>query len=144
LTPQERGETIGSQSEEVGMRKTTPVAVIVTALAVLPLAAGTALSHTKSYSTSTTLTYEERGADFSGKLTSALSACKKNREVSIVTQGTDFGEGKSDKKGDWFVSATTSLPRGNQATITIKKKVVKKNSKHKHTCKAVSKSYTRP
>jgi len=83
---------------------------------------------------------------FSGDVKSEKPRCEKNRTVTLLqrtaTGSTNVGTDLTDANGAWQVPQTgTTAPGDYYATVA--KRVIRKNSKHRHICKAaVSKDVT--
>ncbi|MEO7197767.1 MAG: hypothetical protein ABIZ50_04770 [Solirubrobacterales bacterium] len=82
-------------------------------------------------------------ANFDGSVNSAKRRCIKNRTVTLrlrAANGTTsvVGTDLTDASGAWLIAPTSVAPGTYFAKVT--KRVLRKNTKHRHTCRrAVSK-----
>jgi hypothetical protein len=114
---------------------------VLAAAAILAIGGGLATAHIKKYGSTVTINFQEGGAyadQFRGKVRSNKAACKKQRTVKVYRKkpGPDalYGSDKTNKKGKYVVAPGRNATPGNYYA-KAKKRVLKKNSLHKHVCK---------
>ena len=115
---------------------------VLAAAAILAVGGGISAAHTAKYKTKVTInfqpgTYADR---FFGKVKSKNPACIKKRTVKVYRQksGPDvlFGTDTTNKKGKYLVAPGKHAKSGGGYYAKAKKRVLKKNSLHKHVCRA--------
>jgi hypothetical protein len=117
----------------------------VTALLVGAIGAGIATGHKKKIKSTVTIEFTDTvyGDSFSGEVNSKKRKCERNRKVTVFRGGTSVGSDTTNNQGEYVVPVDNAAP-GNYFA-KAKKKVLKKNKKHKHVCrKAKSPTITVP
>jgi hypothetical protein len=123
--------------------KLSRVAIYVTAaiLVVAAVGAGVATAHKKKIKSTVTIQwsdnddpYDATGETFSGDVGSKKKKCRKGRQVTVKEQGgVSVGTDKTNKQGHYRIVVGNADSGAYFAKV--KKKVIKKNQKHKHVCK---------
>jgi hypothetical protein len=105
-----------------------------------------ATAHKAKFDTSVTIKYDKPAkndpyakAAFDGSLSSAKARCEKNRTVNVLRREADgtetlIGSDVTDLTGAWAIQPGSVTP-GTYFAQTAKK-VLRKNRKHRHICKA--------
>lgn len=112
-----------------------------TALMGVALVSG-ASAHSVKYESTVTATFKKAGKDpatFDGTVASATARCAADRAVQLRLKASDGSSSvvatdTTDSLGAWIIQQAADPAPGTyfaQAT----KKVLKKNSKHRHACK---------
>jgi hypothetical protein len=119
--------------------------VATAALLTVVLVAG-AGGHTARYDSTVTAKFKKAGNDpytqpatFSGTVNSVKPRCEKNRTVNLRLRAADGSSAVvatdlTDASGAWAIQATTS-PAAGTYFAEAAKKVLRKNSKHRHVCR---------
>lgn len=127
------------------MKQAGMLVVAIVAMASLVFVAG-ASAHNVRFDTSVTIKYDKPNkkdpyakAAFDGSLNSAKARCEKNRTVSVYRREangttTVIGSDATDLGGAWAIQPGSVAP-GTYFAQTPKK-VLRKNSKHRHVCRA--------
>ena len=103
-----------------------------------------AAGHTARYDSTVTAKFDKNTDAFDGAVASTKRRCVKNREVTVRLRATDgsttaVGTEATDAAGDWVIQPA-SAPAAGTYFAEAAKKVLRKNSKHRHICRvAVSK-----
>ena len=74
---------------------------------------------------------------YSGKVRSEKAACEAGRTITVSQSGVPVGTTVSNSGGDWVLTGPVP-PKGAQITVSTPRKILKKNKKHTHKCKAAS------
>jgi hypothetical protein len=74
---------------------------------------------------------------YSGRVLSEKPGCRVGRTVTVSQSGVQVGTTVSNSSGAWALTGPVP-PKGAQITASMPKKVLKKNKKHRHKCKAAS------
>ena len=99
-----------------------------------------ASGHKVAFDTSLTLrldTLNDTTEQYSGKVRSEKAGCEAGRKITVSQSGVPVGTTVSNSGGDWVLTGAVP-PKGAQITVSTPKKILKKNKKHKHKCKAAS------
>jgi hypothetical protein len=80
-------------------------------------------------------TLNDTQATFSGKIESPKARCEIGRLVNVFHAGVLIATATTDQAGSWTVVGSKP-PKGNEVTAVAPKKVLKRNSKHRHKCAA--------
>ena len=127
------------------MRRVVILIVATLALASVVLA-GQATAHKAKFDTSVSVKYNKPDkkdpyavANFEGALSSAKARCEKNRTVTLYKREsngttTAVGSDATDLTGAWAVQPSSVTP--GKYFAQTNKKVLRKNRKHRHICKA--------
>jgi hypothetical protein len=118
--------------------KLTAVAAAVCALG-LALALP-AVGHKIVYPTNLQLkidTINDTTDQFSGKVTSPKPACTRGRTITVSQAGVAIATAVSNFNGDW-VATGPKVPKNIDVTAFTPKKILKKNKKHRHKCRAAA------
>ena len=103
-----------------------------------------AAGHTARYDSTVTAKCDKNSNAFDGAVASAKRGCVTNRAVTVRLRATDgsttaVGTDATDTAGAWVIQPT-SAPAAGTYFAEAAKKVLRKNSKHRHICRvAVSK-----
>ena len=103
-----------------------------------------AAGHTARFDSTVTAKFDKQTNAFDGAVASAKRGCAKNRAVTVRLRATDgsttaVGTDTTDPAGAWVIQPT-SAPAAGDYFAEASKKVLRKNSKHRHICRvAVSK-----
>jgi hypothetical protein len=125
------------------------IAIVVTvavlaAAAILAVGGGISAAHTKKYASRVTINFQAGtyADQFFGKVKSNKAACKKKRTVKVYRKksGPDalFGTDKTNRRGKYVVAPGKRAKSGRDYYAKAKKKVLKKNSSHRHVCRAAT------
>jgi hypothetical protein len=76
---------------------------------------------------------------YSGKVMSPKPKCEAGRTITVTQSGVAVGTTVSNSEGEWVLTGPVP-PKGAQLTVSTPKKILKKNKKHRHKCKAASRS----
>jgi len=127
------------------MKRAGILILATVAMASVVFVAG-ANAHKAKFDTAVTIKYDKPAkndpyakAAFDGSLSSAKARCEKNRTVDVLrreTNGTEtlIGSDVTDLTGAWAIQPGSVTP-GTYFAQTAKK-VLRKNRKHRHVCKA--------
>jgi hypothetical protein len=125
--------------------KLSRVAIYVTAaiLVVAAVGAGVATAHKKKIKSTVTIAWDDNfvppydeGDRFEGNVGSKKKKCRKDRKVKVFrTQGNQLiGTDQTNNQGRYVVAVGREASPGDYFA-KAKKKLIKKNKKHKHVCK---------
>ncbi len=103
--------------------------------------ATTSSAHKRLFNTTATITLAKATA--SGQI-GGSGACRANRTVilfedkdpNVIGDTAEIGRTTSTATGAWSIPAQGSVKAGRIYNVLAKKKLVLKNSKHKHVCKS--------
>jgi hypothetical protein len=113
------------------------LAVLGTMAAAISLAiALPAAGHKVVFPTNLQLKIDELSAaqdTFSGRIDSPRARCEVGRVVNVTHAGTTIATATTDFAGNWTVVGPHP-PKGDDVTAFAPKRVLKKNSKHRHRC----------
>jgi cytosine/uracil/thiamine/allantoin permease len=99
-----------------------------------------ASGHKVTYGTNLQLkldTLNETTEQYSGKVTSTKGACIVGRTITVTQAGVPIAATVSNAAGDWAVLGPKA-PKNTDITASTPKKILKKNSKHRHKCAAAA------
>ena len=71
--------------------------------------------------------------NFSGRVRSDRTACKVGRAINVTHNGVLIATTTTDAAGNYSVNGPRP-PKGDDVVTTMRKKVLKKNRKHRHRC----------
>ena len=104
--------------------------------------ADVAIGHKQGYDTSLQLKVDPlttTTTQYAGSVRSEKPRCERNREITITAGGVAIGTATSDFNGEYTVVVTGTPPAKNQDVIaSTPKTFLKRNSKHKHKCRAAT------
>ena len=100
-----------------------------------------ASGHVVRYDSTVTAKFDKKASTFDGTVDSAKGRCETNRKVNLRLRATDgsstvVGTDLTDSLGAWVIQPT-SAPAAGTYFAQAPKKVLRKNSKHRHVCKRV-------
>ena len=72
--------------------------------------------------------------NFSGRVQSDRAKCERGRVITIAHNGVIIATATTDAAGNYSVNGPRP-PKGDDVFTTAKKKILKKNRKHRHKCK---------
>jgi len=104
-----------------------------------------AAGHTARFDSTVTAKFDKQASTFDGTVDSVKPPCKTNRTVNLRLRATDgsttvVGTDVTDSLGAWVIQPTSAPAAGTTYFAEAAKKVLRKNSKHRHVCRvAVSK-----
>jgi len=141
--PQKR---VATDDEGKGMKQTrtgrkAKIAIVSGALALsMGLASQSASAHKVAFDNNLQLkdtALTETTSQYSGKVTSIKGACKFGRPVTVTANGVVIASAFSVAGGAWSASGPTQV-KGTTLIASIPRKILKRNKKHRHKCKAAS------
>jgi hypothetical protein len=106
-----------------------------------------AIGHTARFSSTVTVKFDKKTAIFDGAVASDKRGCVTNRTVTLRLRAADgstsvVSTGTTDAAGAWQIQATNP-PASGTYFAEAEKKILRKNSKHRHICApAASKDVT--
>jgi hypothetical protein len=113
--------------------------VLLAVSCVAAMTAAIALAHTKKFATETSVVASVQGVR--GQVSSSKGACVKQRTVTVSLVRPDGGEYSTanitDTAGKWD-DRDVNYADGGNLTVTVLRKVLKKNEVHKHVCRPVT------
>jgi hypothetical protein len=123
------------------LKRLAPLVAILVTFSTSLVASASALAHTAQYSVNHALAFEQDAAatTFSGRLTSALSACTSGRQVALYridASGSNILQGRSTTDGQGLWSQQLAGARGDYRAVAPQQ--VLKSAGHKHTCAAAN------
>jgi len=100
-----------------------------------------ASGHVVRYDSTVTAKFDKKASTFDGTVDSAKRRCETNRKVNLRLRATDgsstvVGTDLTNPLGAWVIQPTTA-PAAGTYFAQAPKKVLRKNSKHRHVCKRV-------
>jgi hypothetical protein len=101
------------------------------------IAAVPASAHKVAFDTNLQLKLDklnETTEQYSGKVTSNKGKCRIGRTVNVTQSGVFVASTVSNFAGDWLLTGPVP-PKGATVTAFAPKKILKKNTKHRHKCK---------
>jgi hypothetical protein len=116
------------------------VVLAVAVCAIVLAVALPAIGHKVKYPTNLQLkidTISDATAQYSGKVTSTKGACIVGRTITVTQAGVPIAATVSNAAGDWAVLGPKAL-KNTDITASTPKKILKKNSKHRHKCAAAA------
>ncbi len=125
------------------MKRIGTLILATVALMSVVFVAGAA-GHTARYDSTVTAKFDKNSNAFDGAVASPKQGCVTNRTVKLRLRATDgstpvVGTDVTDSLGAWVIQPT-SAPAAGTYFAKAAKKVLRKNSKHRHICRvAVSK-----
>lgn len=101
-----------------------------------------AAGHTARYDSTVTAKFDKNTNAFDGAVASTKRRCVKNREVTVRLRATDgsttaVGTDATDAAGAWAIQPA-SAPVAGTYFAEAAKKVLRKNSKHRHICRVAA------
>ena len=128
------------------MKRAGTLILAIAALTSVVLVAGAA-GHRVKYDSTVTAKFKKAGHDpytqparFDGAVSSEKPRCVKNRTVNLRLLANDgsssvVASDVTDSSGAWVIQPATA-PAAGTYFAEATKKVLKKNSKHRHVCRA--------
>jgi len=127
--------------KQTGAGRKAKVAIVSGALALsMGLASQSASAHKVAFDNNLQLKQNaltDTTSQYSGKVTSTRGACKFRRSVTVRANGAVVAWALSIAGGAWSASGPTQV-KGTTLIASIPRKILKKNKKHRHKCKAAS------
>jgi hypothetical protein len=119
------------------LKRAVTVILATVALMSVVFVAGAA-GHKIKYPSTVTAKFDKHTTTFDGSVASAKRGCVKNRTVKLRSRATDgstpvVGTAVTDSTGAWVIQPT-SAPAAGDYFAEAAKKVLRKNSKHRHVC----------
>jgi hypothetical protein len=138
-------EVRGRRNNPTGdiLKRAATVILATVALMSVVFVAGAA-GHRIKYPSTVAAKFDKHTTAFDGSVASAKRGCVTDRTVNLKLRATDgstpvVGTAVTDSTGAWVIQPT-SAPVAGTYFATAAKKVLRKNSKHRHVCsRAVSK-----
>ena len=101
-----------------------------------------AAGHTARFDSTVTAKFHKQTDVFDGVVASDKRRCAKNRTVTVWLRATDgstteLGTEKTDDAGVWVIQPA-SAPAAGTYFAEAAKKVLRKNSKHRHICRVAA------
>src|SRR5262245_52715381 len=129
--------------ERIGGARGVRVGAMAVAVSAIGLAVALPASgHKVAYDTNLKIRFDTLNGtteQYSGKVMSQKPKCEAGRTITVSQAGAPVGTTTSNPEGEWAVTGPVP-PKGAQVTVSVTKKILKKNKKHRHKCKAASRS----
>jgi hypothetical protein len=124
-------------------RRAARIGAAVAAVSAIGLAVALPASgHKVAYDTNLKIRFDtlnDTTEQYSGKVMSSKPKCEAGRTITLTQSGVPVGTTVSNSAGAWVLTGPVP-PKGAQLTLSTPRKILKKNKKHRHKCKAASMS----